>query len=43
MDINIEKEVRKMIPILARRCGLMDDDVIKVMWKVCNEELEKHE
>ena len=30
----IEKEIRTIIPILARRCGIMEDEVIDVMWKV---------
>jgi hypothetical protein len=37
----LEKEIRTIIPILARRCGAFNDDVLKEMWKICNEELEK--
>jgi len=33
----IEKEIRTIIPILARRCGIMEDEVIKTMRKIVNE------
>ena len=33
----IEKEIRTIIPILARRCGILEDEVVKMMLKVCNE------
>mgnify|MGYP003447582919 CR=1 FL=1 len=33
----IEKEIRTIIPILARRCGIMEDEVVRKMLKVCNE------
>ena len=32
----IEKEIRTIIPILARRCGVLEDEVVKAMMKVCN-------
>jgi hypothetical protein len=37
MENEIEKEIRTIIPILARRCGIMEDEVIETMLKVCNE------
>jgi len=33
----IEKEIRTIIPILARRCGVLEDEVVRAMLKVCNE------
>jgi hypothetical protein len=33
----IEKEIRTIIPILARRCGVLEDEVVREMLKVCNE------
>jgi hypothetical protein len=35
----IEREVRTIIPILARRCGVMVDEVVKEMLKVCNDKI----
>ena len=35
----IEREVRTIIPILARRCGVMEDEVVRVMMKVCNDKI----
>ena len=35
----IEREVRTIIPILARRCGVMEDEVVKEMLKVCNDKI----
>lgn len=35
----IEKEIRTIIPILARRCGVMEDEVVKMMLKVCNDKI----
>ena len=35
----IEKEIRTIIPILARRCGVLEDDVVKVIMKVCNNKI----
>lgn len=37
MENEIEKEIRTVIPILARRCGILEDEVVKMMLKVCNE------
>jgi hypothetical protein len=37
----IEKEIRTIIPILARRCGVLEDEVVKVMMKVCNEKYKE--
>jgi hypothetical protein len=39
----IEKEVRTIIPILARRCGVMEDEVVKVMMKVCNDKINNED
>ena len=33
----IEREVRTIIPILARRCGVMEDEVIETMKIIVNE------
>ena len=35
----IEREVRTIIPILARRCGVMEDEVVGVMYRIINEKL----
>ena len=35
----MEREVRTIIPILARRCGVMEDEVVKVMMKVCKDKI----
>ena len=35
----IEKEIRTIIPILARRCGVLEDEVVKTMLKVCNNKI----
>ena len=32
----VEKEIKTIIPILARRCGILDEDVIEVMRKICD-------
>jgi len=37
----IEKEICTIIPILARRCGVLEDEVVRMMLKVCNEKYEK--
>ena len=39
----IEKEVRTIIPILARRCGVLEDEVVKVMMKVCNDKINNED
>ena len=39
----IEKEVRTIIPILARRCGVMEDEVVKIMMKVCNDKINNED
>lgn len=39
MENEIEKEVRTIIPILARRCGGLEDEVVKIMMKVCNDKI----
>ena len=39
MENEIEKEIRTIIPILARRCGVLEDEVVKVMIKVCNDKI----
>jgi hypothetical protein len=33
----VRKEIRIIIPILARRCGIMEDEVIKTMKEIVNE------
>ena len=38
-DEILEKEIRTIIPILARRCGIMEDEVVKEMLKVCNDKI----
>ena len=38
-DEILEREVRTIIPILARRCGVLEDEVVKVMMKVCNDKI----
>jgi hypothetical protein len=40
-DKILEREVRTIIPILARRCGVLEDEVVKVMMKVCNEKYKE--
>jgi hypothetical protein len=35
----LEREVRTIIPILARRCGVMEDEVVRMMLKVCNDKI----
>jgi hypothetical protein len=40
-DEILEKEIRTIIPILARRCGIMEDGVVMAMLKVCNEKYDK--
>jgi hypothetical protein len=35
----IEKEVRTIIPILARRCGVLEDEIVKIMMKICNDKI----
>ena len=35
----LEKEIRTIIPIIARRCGVLEDEVVKVMMKVCNDKI----
>ena len=37
MENKIEKEIRTIIPIIARRCGIMNDEVIETMKKIVNE------
>ena len=39
----IEKEIRTIIPILARRCGVLEDEVVKVMLKVCNDKINNED
>jgi hypothetical protein len=39
----IEKEIRTIIPILARRCGVLEDEVVKVMMKVCNDKINNED
>jgi hypothetical protein len=34
----IEKEVRTMIPILARRCGVLEEDIREIMKNIINHE-----
>ena len=38
----IEKEIRTIIPILARRCGVFDEDILEVMYRISDEEHKKH-
>jgi hypothetical protein len=42
MENEIEKEIRTIIPILARRCGVFDEDILEVMYKISDEEHKKH-
>ena len=42
-DEILEKEVRTIIPILARRCGVLEDEVVKVMMKVCNDKINNED
>ena len=35
---DIEKEVRTIIPILARRCGVLEEDIREVMKNVIDHE-----
>jgi hypothetical protein len=39
----IEKEIRTVIPILARRCGIMEDEVVRMMLKVCNDKINNED
>ena len=43
MEKLIEKEICTIIPILARRCGVLEDDVVKVMMKVCNNKINNED
>ena len=38
-DEILEREIRTIIPILARRCGVLEDEVVKIMMKVCNDKI----
>ena len=42
-DEILEREVRTIIPILARRCGVLEDEVVKVMMKVCNDKINNED
>jgi hypothetical protein len=42
-DEILEKEIRTIIPILARRCGVLEDEVVKVMMKVCNDKINNED
>jgi len=42
MEEMIEKEIRTIIPILARRCGVFDEDILEVMYEISDEEHKKH-
>ena len=35
---DIEKEIRTMIPILARRCGVLEEDIREVTKNIINHE-----
>ena len=35
----MEKEIRTIIPILARRCGVLEDEVVRAMLKICNDKI----
>ena len=39
----IEKEIRTIIPILARRCGVLEDEVVKTMLKICNDKINNED
>ena len=39
----IEKEIRTIIPILARRCGIMEDEVVRMMLNVCNNKINNED
>ena len=39
----LEREIRTIIPILARRCGVLEDEVVKVMMKVCNDKINNED
>ena len=39
----LEREVRTIIPILARRCGVLEDEVVKVMMKICNDKINNED
>lgn len=38
----IEKEIRTIIPILARRCGVLDEDILETMYNISDEEYKKY-
>ena len=42
-DEILEREVRTIIPILARRCGVLEDEVVKVMMKVYNDKINNED
>ncbi len=42
-DEILEKEIRTIIPILARRCGVLEEEVVKVMMKVCNDKINNED
>lgn len=42
-DEILEKEIRTIIPILARRCGIMEDEVVRAMLKVCNDKINNED
>ena len=39
----VEREVHTIIPILARRCGIMDDEVVRTMLKVCKDKINNED
>ena len=42
-DEILEREVRTIIPILARRCGVLEDEVVKIMMKICNDKINNED
>jgi hypothetical protein len=42
-DERLEREIRTIIPILARRYGVLEDEVVKVMMKVCNDKINNED
>lgn len=42
-DEILEKEIRTIIPILARRCGVLEDEVVMMMLKVCNDKINNED
>ena len=39
----VRKEIRTIIPILARRCGIIEDEVVREMLIVCNDKINNED